>query len=177
MKESINLAWRCEEEDFSDSSLPIVEQLFSEFQDSYEEYKRSLLNDFEEEEMQPLMQLGEEVENAVSQVNEFVTYTSIWHGRVLEELEDTILAHIVKKQEEEKELFVKIAKSKIDQSQRAKMIPGALFDWAFGYKGSDANRKIWKFEFHQAPKPTPEAIFNMVKRMTMGLENLYDNQD
>lgn len=177
MKGSINQAWLCEDDDYSDSSLPFNVQLCDEFLDSYEDLKRSLLNGFEEVEMQPFMQLSEEVENNLSRVSEFVTYTSIWHGRVLEEMGDTILAHIVKTQDEEQEFFVKIAKNKLESSQRAMMIPGALFDWSFGYKGSINAHQIWKIEFHQVPRPTPEAIKNMVKKMTMGFEHFYQDQD
>lgn len=177
MLQSINFPWHCEDDDFLDSSLPIIEKMFCELQDTHEEFCGSLLNDFEEDEMCSLMQLGEEVESDLSQISEFVTFTSIWHGRVLEEMEDTILAHIIKTHEEDKEFFVKIAKNKLKQSQCAIMKPGALFDWSFGYRGSDVALQIWKIEPHQVPKPTPEAIQNMVKRMTMGFEHFYDDQD
>ena len=177
MKESINLAWHCEDDDFLESSIPITDPLLCKLQDPHEKYSRCLLDDLVEDEILSYMLVGEEVENALSQVSDFVTYTNIWHGRVLEEMGDSILTRIVNKQEEEKEFFVKIAKNKLGQSQQAMMIPGALFDWSFGYKGSNVVQQIWKLEFHQVPKPTPEAIQNMVKMMTMGFEHFYDDQD
>lgn len=177
MLKSLNSAWSREDDDFSDSSLPIIDNFFNELQDTHEEFRRSILNDFEEDELQTLMRLSEEVENDLSHMSEFVTFTSIWHGRVLEEMKDTVLVHIVKAQEDEKGFFVKIAKSKLGQSQRAMMKPGVLFDWLFGYRGSDVAQQIWKLEPHRVPKPTPEAIQNMVRRMTMGFEHFYDNQD
>lgn len=118
----------------------------------------------------------ETIENLMNKSYGFVYYSSIWQGRVLEILKDTVLARLTKK-EEDKEFFVEIEKSKLEESQLEHLAAGSLFSCSFGYKGSNSSEQFCKIVFHPRAKPSPEAIQQISARMKAGLEHFYESKD
>ena len=174
-------------DDIKNSFFQIAEEekdslpFFSHLMDFYSEEERNapfpFSEDFEQEEASVFACLSEDVDRVMRYSNDLVSFTSVWHGRVLSILQDTVLARISKQFEDEKEYYVEISKNKLSRHQLERMAPGSLFDWSFGYKYSDSDRRFWKLELQQSPKPTPEAIMKMVANLTAGFEHYYDDKD
>ena len=122
-----------------------------------------------------LRKIEEGIGQLISGTTEFISYSSVWHGRVLSIQKDTVFACLTSDNEGEDKLFVEFMKNKLDEVQVEQLKPGALFSCSFGSKESESKEMVWKFVLQQRPKPSPEAMSSVVARMTAGLEHYYKN--
>lgn len=159
------------------SSLPISQQVLNFLSDDEMIRPFERLKGLKEEEDTVFARLSEEVENIMDYANDMISYTSVWHGRVLSVFHDVIKAQISNRQEDDAEYHVEIMKNMISSDKSSQMVPGTMFDWSFGYKNMDPKQRFWKIEIKQQLKPSPESIKQMASKMIAGFESYYADKD
>lgn len=176
MKDFVNLNWDWDKIEEDIISSPIISE--TSIFPSDADYSMSTASTLceSQSEFENLMMLNDQIEDTISKISDYVTYNTMWQGRVLEVLQDYFVA-MVTKQGEDRELFIEIAKNALEEKQLEGLVPGASFNWAFGHNESKPSRQIWKLEFLQSWKLSEEAINQMAAKMIEGFEHFYEKED
>lgn len=174
MERNRNYILKIEEEK---ESLPILFEELTFISEEERLPESDILSIMPDDEESAFSQLNSEVDKVMRHANNLISFTSVWYGRVLSVMQDTVLARISNQLDDEEEFFVEIQKSRLTESQIREMVPGTRFDWSFGYQNMDVEQHFWKLEIQQQAKPSPEAIRQMAARMIAGFESYYEDKD